>query len=426
MKKIPAIEIQQPLGVFYACTLTAQELLDVAFPSNMRETVEKYTNRDTDIEGAFFSIIGTQRNKDSTKVRSVRDYIRTGFSCFPNSIILGANITEDGLLVEDDGWYITKEDFRSDNGEIRTFCFINIPDDNRLLASIIDGQHRLEGFRELSNSDPQLKMQLLCSVFIGLPASYQAHIFATINTTQKRVNKNVIYQLYQFDMQELVPIQWSPDTLAVYIARVINSDENSCLYTHLKIGADNLSSTSQEWYVSMASVIDGIIRLISKNPKKDREQMNSISIDKRVRGVLVSDDSPLRDWFIQKKDKDLYDLICFFIELCGNKYIRHDNSIFRKTIGISALFDFLFYIVDKHRTSSFSDIKNRIETALSKSCSYENFKDDYFSVSSKGRGLIKNTLISSYDSEYLLRIKNKEDKEKIKEILDMSSEREKD
>lgn len=221
--KVPAIKIEQPLGVFYACSLTAKQLLGLSYPSRMREINEKFSREsDNDIQGDFFSIIGTQRKIDQTKAKSVEDYIKTGFSCFPNSIILGANITEDGLLIEDESleWYITKEDFICEDGAKFYQYFINIPDSKFKLASIIDGQHRLEGFKHI-NDKSILEMPLLCSIFIGLPASYQAHIFATINTTQKRVNRNTIYQLYQFDMKEQSPSQWSPDTLAVYIARVV-------------------------------------------------------------------------------------------------------------------------------------------------------------------------------------------------------------
>lgn len=403
IKKIPVIEIVQPLGIFYVASLTAGELIKVTYPSRMRETSELLDlQKKTEIPGDFFSIIGTQRKLDTNKQKSVEDYIRTGYSCFPNSIIIGANISQSGLDIDDDSlddasWYIESFEFDLPNGGKYNQKFLVIPDDSKKVASIIDGQHRLEGFVRFDEDAPERKIPLLCSVFIGLPASYQAHIFATINTTQKRVSKNDVYQLYQFNMQESEPSQWAPDTLAVYISRVINGDRDSNYYGCLRLGASNFSYSDSEWSISLAAVTTGILKLISSNPKLDREKINILSGEKLSRKDLESDEdkSPLRMWYIGGKDKDLYVLVTHFLDKAYNKYLKEKESVFRKTIGMQALFDVLFIIVKNSRSSQLDDIVALVDKFFEISPTETAFRDYVTSLSTKTRGLLKSLLIEN-------------------------------
>ncbi|MBL0521091.1 DGQHR domain-containing protein [Aeromonas enteropelogenes] len=403
IKKIPVIEIVQPLGIFYVASLTAGELLKLTYPSRMRETNKLLDlHKKTDIPGDFFSIIGTQRKLDTSKQKSVEDYIKTGYSCFPNSIIIGANISQSGLDIDDnslddESWYIEDFDFDLPDGGKYNQKFLVIPDDSQKVASIIDGQHRLEGFVGFDEDAPERKIPLLCSIFIGLPASYQAHIFATINTTQKRVSKNDVYQLYQFNMQESEPRQWAPDTLAVYISRVINGDRSSNYYGCLRLGASNLSYSDSEWSISLAAVTTGILKLISSNPKLDREKINILSGEKLSRRDLESDEdkSPLREWYIGGQDKDLYDLVTHFLDKAYHKYLKDKESVFRKTIGMQALFDVLYLIVSNSKLSKLDDIVALVDRLFEISPDETEFKKYVTSLSTKTRGLIKSLLIEN-------------------------------
>jgi hypothetical protein len=42
-------------------------------------------------------------------------------------------------------------------------------------------------------------MQLICSIFFELPKPYQAQLFATINSTQKPVDKSLTYELFGYN-----------------------------------------------------------------------------------------------------------------------------------------------------------------------------------------------------------------------------------
>jgi DGQHR domain-containing protein len=175
---IPAISISQPIGEFFLCSIPASTLLKVTYsiPATMKRE-----------DGMFSSIWGSQRVKSKARFKQIGEYIDETGATFPNTIILSANYLEDGSYVgeEEIRWHARK----NGNG-----CFIlTIPTEKRL-ASIIDGQHRLEGFKYATKPE-RLDMDIPCAVYINLPREYQARIFATININQKRVDKSLAYEL---------------------------------------------------------------------------------------------------------------------------------------------------------------------------------------------------------------------------------------
>ncbi|ECT1456142.1 DGQHR domain-containing protein, partial [Salmonella enterica subsp. enterica serovar Mbandaka] len=189
--RLPAIKIEQPIGSFYAVSMRSDLLSKVAFSSRA-----EYKKSDLQ-EGIFSLLKGNQRELDLKRSKQIGQYIDSVESTFPNSIILGANFDKDGNLIEDYDirWRVEK------NGDLYTLV---IPSENNVVATIIDGQHRLSGFGYSEREN----MELLCSVFIDLPAPYQAYIFATINFNQKNVNKSLAYDLYGFRVEEEDKKEW--------------------------------------------------------------------------------------------------------------------------------------------------------------------------------------------------------------------------
>jgi hypothetical protein len=45
-------------------------------------------------------------------------------------------------------------------------------------------------------------MSLVCSVYFDLPRPFQAQLFATINSTQKRVDRSLTYELFGYNIVE--------------------------------------------------------------------------------------------------------------------------------------------------------------------------------------------------------------------------------
>nr|WP_169050486.1 DGQHR domain-containing protein [Brenneria salicis]NMN93036.1 DNA phosphorothioation-associated DGQHR protein 1 [Brenneria salicis ATCC 15712 = DSM 30166]RBP58897.1 DNA phosphorothioation-associated DGQHR protein 1 [Brenneria salicis ATCC 15712 = DSM 30166]RLM29412.1 hypothetical protein BHG07_15295 [Brenneria salicis ATCC 15712 = DSM 30166] len=398
--KLPAIKVAQPLGDFYVVSIPAEVLLNVCYTIRA-EILDGFEDQSISHVGMFISkLIGNQRVTAKSRLDEIKRYTETVDASFPNSIILGVNYSSDGTLVTDEAirWDIEHKD----NG----FYYLTIPTGEKL-ASIIDGQHRVFGFTNSNCKD----MELLCSVYLDLPLAYHGRIFTNININQRRVDKNLAYNLFQFDMEQGEPSSWSPETLAVYFTRVLSEDVNSPLRGKIKLGVVNGGSNST---ISMASIIDGILSLITNNPKTDRDILQTKKVSEgRDRNMLLSIPSkaPLRKLYLDNKDKTLFDIILSFLASIVNQLWKF--NVFKKTLGMQACFDFLKIICED---DGYSHIDINV---LLKKASFVNFDDPFFGVQSKLRVRIKNTLIVASGIKVLsdLNIKNDADYSEYKRLL---------
>ena len=381
--KIPAIRVEQRLGEFFVTSLPASLLLDICYTIEARILEQDNTDvipSETMLGKALDKLTGTQRKRKESRIEEIRKYTETVDASFPNSIILGANYDTDGRLIdnEEKKWSVEK---------IQDNCYYLIIPTKEKLASIIDGQHRVFGFQNSNAKDTQL----VCSIFLDLPIPYHAQIFTTINMNQKSVDRNLAYNLFQFEMDEGESISWSPETLAVYYARMLSQDKLSPLNGKLKLG---LSDTESKTSISMASVIDGILSLITSNPKNDRIIMHSKSLeDGRSRLLLnnVQTKAPLRLLYLEQEDKTFYELILNYLKVVDQIFWKNNISIFNKTLGIQALFDVLKEITSING-SHFNYTEEYFYTLFLKS-KVINFDSNFFDVQSKVRSRIKKSIL---------------------------------
>lgn len=385
--KVPAIKIEQPLGIFFILSLPASLLLDTCHSIKAEILDEDDDVKVNAIGKVVDRIKGTQRERKETRLDEIKRYSESVDACFPNAIILGANYNESGELVtdEDKRWFI--EEVTIDGKLNDDFYYLTIPSEAKL-ASIIDGQHRVFGFEKSNAKD----MRLLCSVFIDLPMPYHAELFTKINTTQKRVDKNLAYNLFQFDMALGSSETWSPETLSVYFSRVLASDEKSPLKGIIKLGVSGINTDSS---ISMASIIDGILSLITSNAERDRSELHRVTIDKgRNREMLINmrSNAPLRALYLNNKDKTLYEIIHSYFEAIQSTLweINIDNDIFKKTLGVHACFDILKEITTQNGVNHsyskdfFINLLHEVEKV--------DFNTDFYGVQTKMRTRIKNTI----------------------------------
>lgn len=254
------IIVSQPFGEFFVTTISARTLLDVAYSDRL--TAERKAD-------GSYTLGGSQRPLAERRLKEIGQFIDTASASFPNSIILAANYREeDGLIEEEESskWRL------STDGPEGTGT-LTIPTGAKL-APIIDGQHRLFGFNYAQ--DQRLDTALLCAVFFDLPRPYQAFLFATINANQRPVSKSLTYELFGYNVEEESPEKWTPEKLAVFLTRKLGADSGSPFNGHIIIAAENdfaprMSRVRSErgWAVSTATVVEGIINLISRNPKQD-------------------------------------------------------------------------------------------------------------------------------------------------------------
>lgn len=375
--KLIALKVKQPLAEFFIVKIKARDLLEIAFSEQLQ-----YVNDDGLLKGS-------QRKLNETRLKEIGRYIDSVEMSFPNSLILAANYTSDGEITEDEDkrWTIIR---LSDD-----IYEINIPTKEKL-AVIIDGQHRLFAFA-YSKKEERLDIEIPCSIFFDLPNSYQAFLFATINGNQKKVDPSLSVEQFGFNVSDEPIKSWTPEKLAVFITRKLNFSTklNSPFYNKIKVAPIHnfdIVSDKSSWYISTATIVQGILSLYSSNPKRDRVEMGQEHIFKgRSRSLVepINDKSPLRSYFLNEKDDAITKIIINYFNLIDEYLwkVANKNSYIIKTIGIQALFDFLKTILQIENNFENIDFKKYIIPIKQ-----IDFSDDYFQASGVGKSRIKRVL----------------------------------
>lgn len=391
---VPALRVAQPLGIFYIASLPAHVLLDVAYSDTLRADF---------LEGDQAYILdGTQRVRQAPRLKAIANYINRLDASFPNAIILAANHRpeemENGDLDGDDDSAVLSSE--AQDWSVEEFddgiCKLTIPTSAKM-AAIIDGQHRLFAFAEASSS--RLGMELVCAIFVDLPKPFQAQLFATINSTQKPVDRSLTYELFGYNVVDEEPAFWTPDKLAVFLTRKLGTEEGSPLRGRIVIAPkkdDTLAAIThgRDWRVSTAVVVDGIMRLYSSNPKRDTADMLQGKRMSRLDGASKrKDNSPLRKLYLDVNDAAIHVMVLNFLKACDDLFWKNAalDSFIRKTVGVQALFDILRYLAPKMLQDKDLSVRHFAERLTP--ASEIDFSDVKFkNASGSGRSLIARTI----------------------------------
>jgi DNA phosphorothioation-associated DGQHR protein 1 len=396
--KTHALRVDQRLGTFYVAVLPAELLLQVAASDRMRAAMKP--------DGSGYTLEGTQRIIQDKRLNEIADYINRGDSAFPNSIIVAANYDIETGFDQGEVEYISAEE-ESRNIDVSRVWTVDVAKDgchtltipsSEKLAAVIDGQHRLFSF---ARADPASmgSMNLLCSIFIDLPKALQAQIFATINSTQKRVDRSLTYELFGYNISEEDEEYWTPDKLAVFFTRKLSTDAESPLQGRIMVAPKRDEALEElaanaAWRVSTAVIVDGILRLFSSNPKRDANLMRKGEASPRSElSSGPKDRSPLREIFIRGNDALIYKMVLNYLRASEDIFWRpanRDSFIFR-TIGIQAIFDILRKIATKSLNAN--DISVEYFTEIIQRAGEIDFSGDRFrNPSGSGRTVIRRAI----------------------------------
>ncbi len=294
------IRLTQPIGEFYCCAIPAKDVLAISYADVRR--IE-----DRDIE----RIVGIQRELKPTRVREIKQYVRNIDATFPTSIILA----------------VSPQDARysANTGELR------IRRDEEV-AKIIDGQHRiagLEGFEE--------EFDLIVVIFVDMDLQDQAMTFATINLAQTKVNRSLVFDLYEFEKER------SPVKTCHQIARLLNKEEDSPLCRRIKILG---TATGEDYeFITQATVVTCLVEYMSDNPMRDRDALK--------RGNELPEPPPakqprlvFRDLFREEKDDVIADVVWTYFDSVAQRwndawYSSSKGDILNRTQGFRGLMRFL-------------------------------------------------------------------------------------
>lgn len=271
---LPVLEIEQPIGRFYIGVMTAEDLLAVSY-ADIRK-----------IESELDQYVGIQRKLNNDRVRDIAEFVKSNDATFPTSVVLAVR-GDCAEKIEETGVLRIFEGIDQDTGK-------HVPLNET--ASILDGQHRVEGLRAAGKFDFHVPV----SVFVDADIADQAYIFATVNLAQTKVNKSLVYDLLDFEKAR------SPQKSAHDITVAFDKFEGGPFYKLIKrLGARTPGRTGET--LAQATVVNGIIPLISTKPEQDRY---SLAKGKRVR----ADDSryeetPLRHLWVDGKDAEMAQIL---------------------------------------------------------------------------------------------------------------------
>jgi DNA phosphorothioation-associated DGQHR protein 1 len=397
----PALRVRQPLGDFWVAAIPARILLQSTSPDPLRLAVDPASRRnprDWELAG---DLVGNQRPLEEVRLKDIGRYIETVESTFPNSIILAAPSLESEAVDVASGngkgsrpWRIV-EAKNSPNSWTLT-----IPE-QALKASVVDGQHRLYAFTRTKESSQDF--ELLCSIFFDLPYQMQALIFATINTNQKAVRRGLAMNLYGYNVEDEDRNEWSPEKFSVFMARRLNFDPDSPLHHRIRVEAENappaVPLVGAKRPMAMAAVVDGICGLISRNPKADRTTLRTKTIFSRPKRKDLGDDGAvLRDWYVEGRDAELYDLLRTSFSTVFKFLWTEEAPMLFRAVDVRGLLDFLADVVRKAREDGRGNARKVVEsvgerwTAALRGARRVDFSDPFFEATYRGRRRVQNAL----------------------------------
>lgn len=334
---VPAFKIIQPIGEFFIGKIRAQDLVKITYAD-----VRNIESGDREIT----TFMGIQRQLSQSRVKEIKQYINTVDASFPTSIILAIDgscveykKTKNELILSE---YIDDDDKKN-----------NIPFNK--IAKIIDGQHRIAGLLYKGDQSPYKDFELNIIIFVDIDLAEQAYIFSKVNLTQTKVNKSLVYDLYDF---ATLP---SPIKTAHNIAVALDQQPKSPFYKKImRLGTATEGRTGET--ISQATFVNSLMKYISKNEIDDRD------ILKRGGKLPLASKDELnkrmfRNLFIQGKDSDIAKIIWVYFEaikevwpIAWNRNPNEDANkgfMLNKTNGFKAFMRFLrpayLYNVDRSK-----------------------------------------------------------------------------
>ncbi|SHG01318.1 DGQHR domain-containing protein [Salegentibacter echinorum] len=404
--EVPFIKIQQPIGTFYVCKMSWQQLIDISY-ADIRDIDESSKNSE------FDDYLGIQRKVSKGRIKEISSYVTNLDATFPTSIILhirSTSLFHKGELLEN-----YDDQFIQDNeSEIEEMTNVKI-EDNKIyirrseqIAKILDGQHRIEGFRNaIDNGETIEDFDFNVTVFVDLDLDDQAQIFSVINKAQTKVNKSLVYDLYEYAKHR------SPQKTAHDIVRVLNKSEKSALYKSVKILGTAKDKELET--IAQATLAELIIDSISKQPMVDRNLLRKKSIFNSSGLKKETDRKELerrifRNLFIEEDDDTIYFIINNFYNAVSRKWSRAwknypiiEKNILKKSTGIVALFRFMRYLYN---------YKNKVDENMSESEFSEQlelidipdtqFTTEFYKPGSSGQSQLFKDLVYQHKENYML------------------------
>jgi len=321
---IKCIEVIQPIGKFYVGKISWQDLLKISYSD-----IRRIQNEEA---GIIDSYLGIQRELSPTRLKEISKYVSFTDATFPSSIVLSVN------KYDEDTNQINIIGYDEEKGILSLA-------NNDKVAQIIDGQHRVFGIKKYVESinifKEEFRFELIISLFVDVDPDDQSMIFSTINKAQTKVNKSLVYDLYDLAKTR------SPQRTAHNIVMLLHQKDESPLKGMVKrLGVANNTEIET---ITQATIVECILKYISNKG----QELEDRDILKKGSKLKLVDDKTLkklifRNWFIKEKDAQIAKVIWNYLDAIKTKWPKSwGNSILTKSTGIIAFMKFLDPLVNE-------------------------------------------------------------------------------
>lgn len=288
------IKVSQPIGDIFVAKINPSKLLSMSVVDRRRI--------EDDVE-----TLGIQRELRRDKVSQIKSYLTSVDATFPNSIIV--NTTSEFLT------------------EVTETTIELIIDENTF--TIIDGQHRVEGFRDNDHEN----FELIVAIFKDLKIDQQASIFSTINSEQTKVDPSLNLNL------ELNSKVLTPKKMMIEQAQSFNYDKDSPWFDSIKM----LGSQSNG-IISLSAFVKPLLELTypeSEYYKIRNELMINQSEFPNFQNLNYRIEKYIFWEFYKRKDfSSIYKILFNYFKALKtilNKDWLKNDSVLNKTTGYNAI-----------------------------------------------------------------------------------------
>ena len=314
--EFPCIKVTQPIGDFYIGAISSIDLCELTHVDVRRIEGER----------GFETYLGIQRPLSQSRVKELAEYVQSPDACFPTAVILA--VPPECANYDDEQRTMS----------LSTYEDPDDPDQNiefRQIGKVIDGQHRIEGLKTLEKTKV---FDINVSIFVDMDIADQAYLFSTVNLAQTKVNRSLVYDL--FDLAKAR----SPQKTCHEIAVALDRNRNSPFFGRIKrLGVSTEGHFGET--ITQATFVQALLAYISPNPLKDRNlylkggQPRLASKDELRRYIF-------RNMFIEEKDLDITDVVWNYFQAVARRWSKAWSSsekglILNKTNGFCAFMRFL-------------------------------------------------------------------------------------
>lgn len=309
--RLPCVRVSQPIGDFYVAAIDSAQLREITY-YDVRTMVE---GREID------EYLGIQRQVNPKRVKEIGQYVNTVDACFPTAVILAVD-GRCAIFDEKERVLVLKNVIEDGNRIV----------DRTQIARVLDGQHRIEGLFHLAPGHPPFEVNV--SIFIEMDIESQAYIFSVVNLAQTKVNKSLVYDLFEYSRARSP--QKTGHTIAVALDRAVASPFHRRIKRLGVATAGRFTET-----LTQATFVEALLPFMTTNPTQDRD----IFLRGRTPSKANADELRkliFRNMFIEERDLEIADNLFNYFSAVRARWPTawegmSDGAMLNKTNGFKAL-----------------------------------------------------------------------------------------